>query len=47
LTKLENGDPHMTTDFRRVYATVLNGWLSVPAEKELVGAFEPLPAILR
>jgi uncharacterized protein (DUF1501 family) len=47
LTKLENGDPHMTTDFRRVYATVLNGWLSVPAEKGLVGAFEPLPAILR
>jgi uncharacterized protein (DUF1501 family) len=47
LTKLENGDPRMTTDFRRVYATVLKDWLGVAPEKTLGGTFAPLPAILK
>jgi uncharacterized protein (DUF1501 family) len=29
LTRLELGDPHFTTDFRDVYATVLRRWLGV------------------
>ena len=29
-------------DFRRVYATVLDGWLGLPAEPALGRAFEPL-----
>jgi uncharacterized protein (DUF1501 family) len=32
LTDLAGGEPKMTTDFRRVYATVLSDWLGLPAE---------------
>jgi uncharacterized protein (DUF1501 family) len=42
LTELDRGEPKMTTDFRRVYATVLNDWLGLPADG-LGGAFETLP----
>ncbi len=37
LEKLNDGDPVMTTDFRQVYATALDGWLNVPS-KDILGA---------
>ena len=43
LTDLEDGDLKVGVDFRRVYAAVLEGWLGLPAEPALGGAFEPLP----
>jgi len=43
LTDLQDGDLKMAVDFRRVYATVLTGWLGLPSEDALGGAFEPLP----
>lgn len=45
LTQLELGDNLVhTTDFRRVYATAIDGWLRLNAsEKILKGKFEPLP----
>jgi uncharacterized protein (DUF1501 family) len=42
LLDLEDGDLKWSLDFRRVYATVLKGWLGVPAEAALGGTFEPL-----
>jgi uncharacterized protein (DUF1501 family) len=41
LTDLVNGEPKMTTDFRRVYAATLSDWLGLPAAG-LGGAFEPV-----
>ncbi|QEH38575.1 hypothetical protein OJF2_71790 [Aquisphaera giovannonii] len=43
LTDLEDGDPRMTVDFRRVYAAVLRDWLGIPPAIALDGRFEPLP----
>jgi uncharacterized protein (DUF1501 family) len=43
LTDLADGDLKMTVDFRRVYATVLESWLGLPAKEALGGIFEPLP----
>jgi uncharacterized protein (DUF1501 family) len=43
LLDLQDGDLKMTTDFRRVYATVLQDWLGLPARTALSGAFEALP----
>lgn len=45
LTDLTEGDNlHHTTDFRRVYATVTEGWLGYPDTQGLLGAeFEPFP----
>ena len=43
LTDLVDGDLKMTVDFRRVYATVLEGWLGLPSKEALGGTFEPLP----
>jgi uncharacterized protein (DUF1501 family) len=40
LTDLERGEPRMTTDFRRVYATVLHDWLGLAARDVLNGQFE-------
>jgi uncharacterized protein (DUF1501 family) len=37
-----NGDLKMGIDFRRVYATVLEGWLGLPAKAALAGTFERL-----
>src|SRR5207253_3175911 len=31
LTSLQDGEPRMTTDFRRVYATIRENWLGLPA----------------
>lgn len=43
LTDLVDGDLKMTVDFRRVYATLLEGWLGLASKEALGGAFEPLP----
>ncbi len=43
LMDLADGDLKMTVDFRRVYATVLESWLGLPAKGALGGTFEPLP----
>jgi uncharacterized protein (DUF1501 family) len=42
LTDLEGGEPKMTTDFRGVYATVLDQWLNCPSEQVLGGKFAPV-----
>ena len=36
------GDLRMSVDFRRVYASVLEDWLGLPAKAALGGEFEPL-----
>ena len=41
-----NGDLKTTMDFRRIYATVLEVWLSLPGKAALVGCCEPAPASL-
>jgi uncharacterized protein (DUF1501 family) len=43
LTDLEDGDLKIGLDFRRVYAAALEGWLGLPAEPALGGAFGTLP----
>ena len=45
LTDLADGDLKMTMDFRRVYATVLDGWLGLPSKEALGGIFEPVPLL--
>jgi uncharacterized protein (DUF1501 family) len=47
LLDLEDGDLRATTDFRRVYASVLDGWLGLPSRTILGGAFETLPLFRR
>jgi uncharacterized protein (DUF1501 family) len=43
LTDLDDGNMKMTTDFRRVYATMIREWLGYDRpEVVLKGAFEPL-----
>jgi uncharacterized protein (DUF1501 family) len=42
LTDLVDGDPRITTDFRRVYASVLEQWLTLPSRPALGSAFEPM-----
>jgi len=45
LTRLDDGDPIHATDFRRVYAALLDRWLEVP-HRDILGAnFEPLPVL--
>jgi uncharacterized protein (DUF1501 family) len=43
LTDLDDGDLKYTTDFRRVYATLLDKWLNADSAKVLGAKFEPLP----
>ncbi len=45
LTQLDAGDNLVhTTDFRRVYSTMISGWLGLPDTKQLLnGNFEPFP----
>jgi uncharacterized protein (DUF1501 family) len=43
LLDLEEGEPKMSVDFRRVYATVLEKWLGLPSKPALGAAFELLP----
>ncbi len=45
MTKLERGDLRFTTDFRSIYATMLDQWLKVPSDSILGGAFPPLDLI--
>lgn len=45
LTRLEDGDPIHAVDFRRVYATLLDGWLGVPHREVLGAAFEPMKVL--
>jgi uncharacterized protein (DUF1501 family) len=40
LTELENGDLKFTTDFRRVYANLLDKWLGANSEQVLGGKFD-------
>jgi uncharacterized protein (DUF1501 family) len=40
LTDLDKGEPKATTDFRRVYATVLDRWLDCPSAQVLGAKFE-------
>lgn len=42
LTDLDDGDLKYTTDFRRVYATVLEGWLGLESAAVLGARFEAL-----
>ncbi len=42
LTELDGGDLVHGVDFRRIYATLLDGWLGVDSRAVLGGAFEPL-----
>ena len=43
LTDLVDGDPKISTDFRRVYAAVLEDWLALPSRSALGAKFEPMP----
>ncbi len=43
LDALEDGDLAVTTDFRRLYASILDGWLGVASPGVLSGQFSPLP----
>ena len=44
LAALDAGDNLVfTTDFRRVYATVIEGWLKTPSGEVLRGKYEPFP----
>ena len=45
LTDLDDGDLKYTTDFRRVYATLLERWLNADSTKVLGGKFEPVEFI--
>ena len=42
LTDLSKGDLKFTTDFRRVYATLLDDWLRTDSQKILHKKFEGL-----
>jgi uncharacterized protein (DUF1501 family) len=42
LSDLDDGDVKYTTDFRRVYATLLERWLNADSTKVLGGKFEPV-----
>jgi uncharacterized protein (DUF1501 family) len=43
LTDLAGGEPKMTADFRRVYATILSDWLGLQERAALGGNFERMP----
>jgi hypothetical protein len=43
LLDLEDGDLKVTTDFRRVYASVIENWLGLPSKTALGGDFDRLP----
>jgi uncharacterized protein (DUF1501 family) len=45
LADLDNGDLRYHTDFRRVYATLLDGWLGCDSRTVLGGRFEPVPLL--
>lgn len=45
LADLDDGDLKSTVDFRRVYASLLTGWMGIEAIGPLGGRFEPLQVI--
>jgi uncharacterized protein (DUF1501 family) len=45
LDRLDNGDAKFTTDFRSVYATVIEKWLGRPATPVLAGSFATIGMI--
>jgi uncharacterized protein (DUF1501 family) len=45
LGDLKDGDVKFHTDFRQVYATVLDGWLGVDSKPILGGQFDPVAAL--
>jgi uncharacterized protein (DUF1501 family) len=45
LNDLADGDPKHTIDFRRIYATLLDGWLHAQSEQVLGSRFVPLPLL--
>jgi uncharacterized protein (DUF1501 family) len=45
LTDLDGGDLKFRTDFRSVYATVLQGWLDTPSRPVLGGQYKVLPVL--
>jgi uncharacterized protein (DUF1501 family) len=45
LTDLDDGDLKFHTDFRQVYATVLEGWLGWKSSAALGGEFAPVPLL--
>jgi uncharacterized protein (DUF1501 family) len=45
LTDLDDGDLKFTTDFRAVYAGILEQWLKADAKKILEGTFRPVPVV--
>src|SRR5262249_13908774 len=45
LGKLDQGDLRFATDFRSVYATVIEDWLGAPSRDVLGGTFERLPFV--
>jgi uncharacterized protein (DUF1501 family) len=45
LGELADGDLKWSIDFRRVYATLIDRWLGLPAEAVLGQRFEPLPML--
>ncbi len=45
LTSLDDGNLKYTTDFRSVYASILDNWLGAPSDEILGGRFERLPFI--
>src|SRR5437899_581152 len=45
LTALDDGNLQYSTDFRRVYATVLEKWLGADSSTVLGGTFDTLPFI--
>jgi uncharacterized protein (DUF1501 family) len=47
LADLQDGDPKHAIDFRRVYATLLDGWLGCPSETVLGEKFAHLPLLRR
>jgi len=46
LKDLDDGDLKYHTDFRRVYASLLEGWLGINSETVLMGKFAPLPQLM-
>lgn len=45
MTDLDDGDLKFHTDFRSVYATLLDKWLACPSEQVLHGKFDHLPVL--
>ena len=45
LTDLTDGDLKFNTDFRSIYATLLDKWLEIPSAGVLGGEFAPLPLV--